>query len=136
MDRIARQRAAAAVAPRRCAPRAQRCGCAPTRSARIEDLAAEACVSRRQLERDFGHWIGTSPRHLAQVSRLQAVSRKAQAGASLADIAVDTGFADQAHMTRAVRQLTGLTPQRFVRSAQTPLAAAFRVASGGGTVYL
>lgn len=105
-------------------------------STAVEDLAAEVHVSRRQLERDFNHWIGTSPRHLAQASRLQAVSRKAQSGASLADVAADTGFADQAHMGRVVRQLTGLTPQRFVRSALSPMATAFRVASGGGTVYL
>jgi transcriptional regulator GlxA family with amidase domain len=93
-------------------------------------------VSRRQLERDFGQWIGTSPRHLAQVARVQAVSRKAQTGGSLAGIAADVGFADQAHMTRVVRQLTGLTPQRLRRPGRTPIAAAFRRVTGGGTVYL
>ena len=102
----------------------------------IDALAAEQCVSRRQLERDFGRWVGTSPRHLAQVARVQAVSRKARSGASLADIAADVGFADQAHMSRVVRQLTGMTPQRFVRSQSSPIAAAFRAATGGGTVYL
>jgi AraC-like DNA-binding protein len=102
----------------------------------IETLAAEAHVSRRQLERDFGQWIGTSPRHLAQVARVQAVSRKAQTGATLADIAADVGFADQAHMCRVVRQLTGVTPQRFTHPRTTPIAAAFRRATGGGTVYL
>jgi AraC-like DNA-binding protein len=102
----------------------------------METLAGEQHVSRRQLERDFSCFIGTSPRHLARVARLQAVSRRAQAGASLADIAADVGFADQAHMSRAVRQLTGLTPQRFVRSGQTPMAGAFRRATAGGTVYL
>ena len=102
----------------------------------IDTLADEQHVSRRQLERDFGDWIGTSPRHLAQVARVQAVSRKAQAGASLADIAADVGFADQAHMSRVVRQLTGLTPLRFTRSSRSVMAAAFRQATGGGTVYL
>jgi AraC-like DNA-binding protein len=103
----------------------------------IETLADEQHVSRRQLERDFGRWIGTSPRHLAQVARVQAVSRRAHAqGASLADIAADVGFADQAHMSRVVRQLTGLTPQRFVRPRQSPLGHTFRQATGGGTVYL
>jgi AraC-like DNA-binding protein len=102
----------------------------------IEALADEQHVSRRQLERDFGHWLGTSPRHLAQVARVQAFSRKAQAGGGLADIAAELGFADQAHMSRVVRQLSGLTPRQFVRSARTPLAAAFRSATGGATVYL
>jgi AraC-like DNA-binding protein len=109
--------------------------CSDPRAA-METLAGEQHVSRRQLERDFGQWLGTSPRHLAQVTRVQAVSRRAQTGASLADIAADVGFADQAHMSRVVRQLTGLTPQRFVRSQRTPMAGAFRRATGGATVYL
>jgi AraC-like DNA-binding protein len=102
----------------------------------MDTLADEQHVSRRQLERDFRQWLGTSPRHLAQVARVQAVSRKAQAGSALADIAADVGFADQAHMSRVVRQLTGLTPLRFTRSRPCPLAAGFRRATRGGTVYL
>ncbi|WP_052736424.1 AraC family transcriptional regulator [Aquincola tertiaricarbonis] len=102
----------------------------------METLAGEQHVSRRQLERDFRQWLGTSPRHLAQVACVQAVSRKAQTGATLADIAADVGFADQAHMSRVVRQLTGLTPGRLTRSRPSPLAAGFRRATGGGTVYL
>jgi hypothetical protein len=33
------------------------------------------------------------------------------------------------------RQLTGLTPRRFVASQRTTIAAAFRRATGGGPVY-
>ena len=103
----------------------------------IEALAAQECVSRRQLERDFAHWVGTSPRHLSQVARVQTVSRLARRhGGSLAGIAGAAGFADQAHMTRVVRQLTGLTPLRFLQSCATPLSRAFHLASGGGTIYL
>lgn len=102
----------------------------------VTTLADQQHVGRRQLERDFQQWIGTSPRHLAQVARLQAVSRKAQTGASLADIAADLGYADQAHMSRAVRQLTGLTPRGFIGTRDAPIARAFRRATGGGTVYL
>lgn len=132
---------ARATAQRRLAPAAVRAARAAMRvcadpHAAIEDLADEVHVSRRQLERDFAHWIGTTPRHLGQVARVQAVSRKAHAGATLADIAADVGFADQAHMTRVVRQLTGLPPGRLVRSAVSPLARAFRSATRGGTVYL
>jgi AraC-like DNA-binding protein len=102
----------------------------------MHTLADEQHVSRRQLERDFRQWLGTSPRHLGQVARVQAVSRRAQAGAALADIAADVGFADQAHMSRVVSQLTGLTPGRFTRCRPGLLAAGFRRATGGGTVYL
>lgn len=102
----------------------------------IETVADEQHVSRRQLERDFGQWLGTSPRHLAQVARVQAVSRRAQTGMALAEVAADVGFADQAHMTHVVGQLTGLTPRRLAQRRQSPLAATFRRVTGGGTVYL
>ena len=102
----------------------------------METLAAEQHVSRRQLERDFGHWVGTSPRHLGRVARVQAVSRLAQTGGGMADIAAGAGFADQAHMSRVIKDLTGLTPKHFVRSQRTPIATAFRQATAGGTVYL
>lgn len=102
----------------------------------IAALADHQHVSRRQLERDFDHWIGASPRHLSRVARVQAVSRKARAGGSLADIAADVGFADQAHMSRVVRQITGLTPMQFIRSERAPMAGIFRGATGGATVYL
>jgi len=102
----------------------------------VDEIADEQHVSRRQLERDFRRFVGTSPRHLAQVARVQHVSRMARSGASLAHIAADAGFADQAHMSRVVREMTGLTPLHFVRSQRTPLASGFRHATGGGTVYL
>lgn len=102
----------------------------------IERAAAEQHVSRRQLERDFERWIGASPHHVTQVARVQRMARAARAGATLAHAAAQAGFADQSHMSRAVHQLTGLTPRRFVASQRTPIAAAFRAATGGGTVYL
>jgi AraC-like DNA-binding protein len=102
----------------------------------MDHLADEQHVSRRQIERDFTRWLGVSPRHLSQVARVQGVARQAHAGASLAAAAAEMGFADQSHMNRAVRQLTGLTPREFVRSRPSPLSAAFRAATGGGKVYL
>lgn len=132
---------ARATANRRLAGAALRAGRAAMRVCdepmlAVETLADEQHVSRRQLERDFNRWLATSPRHLAQVARVQAVSRRAQVGATLVDIAADVGFADQAHMSRVVRQLTGLTPRHFTRARQSPIATAFRQATGGGTVYL
>jgi AraC-like DNA-binding protein len=131
-------RATAQRAHTRAAVRAGRAAmrlCAAPNTA-MDTLAGEQHVSRRQLERDFAHWVGTSPRHLSQVARVQAVSRKARAGASLADVAAEVGFADQSHMSRVVRQLVGMPPKAFVRSQRAPLALAFRRATGGGTVYL
>ncbi len=102
----------------------------------MDRLADEQHVSRRQIERDFTRWLGVSPRHLSQVARVQGVARHARAGASLAVAAAEMGFADQSHMNRVVRQLTGVTPRQFLRSSGSPISAAFRAATGGGTVYL
>ena len=102
----------------------------------MDRLADEQHVSRRQIERDFTRRLGVSPRHLSQVARVQGVARHAHAGASLAAAAAEMGFADQSHMNRVVRQLTGLTPREFVRAAPSQISAAFRNATGGGKVYL
>jgi AraC-like DNA-binding protein len=105
-------------------------------TAAMDRVADEQHVSRRQIERDFSRWLGVSPRHLSQVARVQGVARRAHAGASLADAAAEFGFADQSHMNRVVRQLTGVTPREFVRTPASPIAAAFHAATGGGKVYL
>ena len=79
--------------------------------ARSNDLAP-ATVSR-----GFSKVFDVTPAEF----RLEARTRRALAmiaanATSLAMIAVTTGFADQAHMTRAIRGLTGSTPGHWRRS--------------------
>jgi transcriptional regulator GlxA family with amidase domain len=105
-------------------------------STEVDSLAGEQCVSRRQLERDFDRWLGASPRHLARIARLQGVARELDAGTSLAQVAANQGFADQPHMNRVVRQLTGLTPRELARAPASPVGTVFREATGGRRVYL
>jgi AraC-like DNA-binding protein len=78
---------------------------------RIAHWAANTGRSREALSRQFRSVYGIS----AAQYRLEAMARHAWrevvgGTASLADIACATGFADQAHMTRAVARLTGATP--------------------------
>lgn len=78
---------------------------------RIGNWARHRGRSRESLTRRFGSLYGTSP----AAYRLEALARHAwrrivATDDSLADIACDTGFADQPHMTRAVARLTGHTP--------------------------
>jgi AraC-like DNA-binding protein len=42
--------------------------------------------------------------------------------APLVELALEAGYADQAHMTAEVRQLAGLSPVRFLKD-RTPTAA-------------
>ncbi len=131
-------RATAHRAQSRAAVRAARAAMCVCRDPQVgvEVLAGEQCVSRRQLERDFDRWLGASPRHLARIARLQGVARDLSSGASLAQTAANQGFADQPHMNRVVRQLSGLTPRQLVSTPASPIGSVFRAATGGQRVYL
>src|SRR5437899_1878445 len=50
---------------------------------------------------------------------------------NLADMATRAGYADQAHMTREVRRMSGITAGEFVAQAQGRLADSFKTAVAG-----
>lgn len=78
--------------------------------ARARGLAAET------LSRGFGRAFGISPKRFRYEGRARAALRAVMAGAApLADLALEAGFADQAHMSRAVSDLTGLAPGAWRR---------------------
>lgn len=67
--------------------------------------------SERQLRRRFESAVGLSPKRFARIVRLQeALRRSAAEPARWADVAVDAGYYDQAHMIAEFRALTGQTP--------------------------
>jgi AraC-like DNA-binding protein len=102
----------------------------------VSEVAAQEKIATRQLERDFHRWLGVSPKQLGQAARLQNVVKLARSGMRLADVALEVGFADQSHMSRVVRELTGLSPRALRQSLSTEMSLAFRRATGGGAVYL
>jgi AraC-like DNA-binding protein len=81
----------------------------------ISALAAEAGVGERQLERLFHHWVGFGPKMLARVMRTRRATHAIARGsiASWASFAADCGYADQAHLIREFRALTGVTPRVY-----------------------
>jgi AraC-like DNA-binding protein len=72
------------------------------------------------VSRGFRRTFGTTPaRFRLEVRARQAWRRLATTADGLADLAMDCGFADQAHMTRAVTALTGRPPGAWrVKSVQ------------------
>lgn len=77
----------------------------------IEAWARGQGVSRETAFRWFRDAYGVGPARFRVEARARRAWRAIVAGeASLADIAAETGFADQAHMSRDVRDLTGLSP--------------------------
>lgn len=84
----------------------------------VRHIADDVGLSERQLFRRCIAEIGYGPKHLVRVLRLQSLIGAARQlpDAGLAVLAVSAGYADQAHMSRECRALTGLTPARLVRS--------------------
>lgn len=84
--------------------------------ARVEDVAAEVGLSRRQLRRRCHAAVGYGPKTLQRVLRFRRFVSRIDAGAAdLAVIAAEAGYADQAHLTRECGQLAGLTPAALAR---------------------
>jgi len=85
----------------------------PGRVATVTGLAEQLNLSRRQLERDFLEGVGVPPKLFMGIRRSQwagALLSRRPSGATLADIALSAGYADQSHMTRELKRYLGITP--------------------------
>ncbi len=83
-------------------------------AARLEDWALTYGLSPSTLSRAFRREFGVSPkRYQLEVRTQWAIASMAGNRLPLADIALEAGFCDQAHMTRAVRALTGSSPSHL-----------------------
>lgn len=82
-------------------------------------LAREVGLSERQLHRRCLTALGYPPSRLARLLRLHRfllLARTSPAYVKLAELAAAAGYADQAHLSRDSRALTGRAPSAF-RSA-------------------
>lgn len=79
----------------------------------IRSLAQTTGTSERTLRRRCHEHFGYGAKTLDRVLRLQRflAACHAQAGASLTTLALECGYADQAHLTRETKELTSLSPQ-------------------------
>lgn len=76
--------------------------------------AAAQGRSREHLSRRFEALYGVSPAGYRADCRAKRAWRAIVAsGDGLAGVAADAGYADQAHMTRALTRLTGMSPRRW-----------------------
>ena len=82
----------------------------------IGALAQIVGLSANYFSRRFKGSFGVSPREYVIRSRLErAKTLMQQTGASLCQIALDTGFCDQAHMSRLFHAVVGSPPNRWRR---------------------
>lgn len=88
--------------------------------------AAGAGLSPETLSRGFSAAFGVTPARYRAEVRIRRALQMLVADAPLSSVALDCGFADQAHLTREVRKVTGLPPGawRRVNSVQDAPRAA------------
>jgi AraC-like DNA-binding protein len=96
------------------------------RSITVDELAMVAGISRFRLTRQFQRAFGL-PLHAYHLHvRLEEAKRRLSAGAPIALVAVDLGFADQSHLHRRFKGAFGMTPaewQRCTTIQDTPRAS-------------
>ncbi|HEY3468674.1 MAG TPA: helix-turn-helix domain-containing protein, partial [Amycolatopsis sp.] len=85
-------------------------------AARVEDPFA---ISERRLRRRFVQAVGYGPATYLRVTRFQRAVALAPHSPGLAALAAAAGYADQAHLSRDCRALTGLTPRAYFARPST-----------------
>ncbi len=85
---------------------------------RVEPLAAIFGLGTRGLQRLFADYVGASPKWVIQRYRLHEASERIARGevADWAALALDLGYADQAHFIRDFRRLVGRTPAAYAQN--------------------
>jgi AraC-like DNA-binding protein len=83
----------------------------------IHELLRELGVSERRLERLFRAWTGLSPKRMCRLAQVDAARVRLASPPELpcGVLAGELGFADQAHLIREFRKVTGTTPARYRR---------------------
>lgn len=79
------------------------------------ELEAVSGLSRYDLARQFRAAYGSSPYRYSLARRLDFARCRLSREGSLAELALEAGFADQAHFTRMFKSAHGITPARYVR---------------------
>lgn len=92
----------------------------------IDAISNELGLSRRQLQRLFIETVGYGPKMLARILRFQRSIALFQTSRpndrSLARVAAQAGYSDQAHFNREARILAGAPPSIALPGAWTALA--------------
>jgi len=84
---------------------------------RVDALARELGCSRRHLAARFGEQVGLAPKAFARVLRFRRAAELLDRGARPAEAAALAGYADQPHLTREFRALSGRTPAAHAAAA-------------------
>ncbi|RCG16721.1 AraC family transcriptional regulator [Streptomyces reniochalinae] len=77
---------------------------------RVGSLADEVGWSRKRLSARFSSQLGIAPKRAARLVRFDHAAHLLAAGRTAAGVATESGYVDQPHLHRDVKEFTGLTP--------------------------
>ena len=90
-----------------------------TRGVHSSELEAVTGLTRYDLARQFRVMYGTSPHRYLLMRRLDFARDQLAQGRSLVEVAMEAGFADQAHFSRMFKATFGITPALY-RALRVP----------------
>lgn len=75
-------------------------------------------ISERTVRRRFLQATGLTQGTIYQIERAQRAMSMLQQGESILDVVYEAGYADQPHLTRALKHFTGQTPAQIAQTVQ------------------
>ncbi|PCK32157.1 helix-turn-helix domain-containing protein [Pseudoalteromonas piscicida] len=77
-------------------------------------------LGQRQLERQIKQYCGITPKHLARIHRARSVRKilKDNPNINFAQLAIECGYADQAHLIREFKSIMQITPAKYRKRIQ------------------
>lgn len=82
---------------------------------RVDEIASQFDLGRRQFTRRFTRSIGTSPKQMSRVLRAQKAIACVRGGQNAHDIIARCGYADQSHFVREVSSHCNRPPSELAR---------------------
>lgn len=81
----------------------------------VTELADEVGWSRRHFTSQFARTVGLGPKQVSRLIRFERSRSLIRGGRTLADVAAEAGYYDQAHMTNEWNTLAGCSPSQWIR---------------------
>lgn len=91
-----------------------------SRGAPVAGVADRTGWSERQLRRHCLNWFGYGPKTLGRIMRFDRALALTDVGVAAVDVAARCGYSDQAHLSRDVKALSGLTLGQLAANRSTP----------------
>ncbi len=86
---------------------------------RVQSVMGKIGMSQRRVAQLFHEQVGVSPKTFHRVRRFQHTIQRLRGVRQVnwADLAIDCGYYDQAHLSHDFRQIAGMTPSAYLAAA-------------------